>query len=131
MLSGGDIYQLPYEDIKIVFKNLSRISRKKGRGSQTVANSSSSNTSMKGEIGNMLEDFKSEMLQTLALQMDTIHIKRKQEEAERALAILCPRCTRRHPKNECSLNLIEIFSVYEENHSTDKCVSLPRLNSMY
>ena len=60
---------------------------KKGRGSQSMVSTSSSNSSIKGEIGNMLEDFKSEMLQTLALQMDTIHIKRKQEEAERALAI--------------------------------------------
>ena len=38
----------------------------------------------------MLEDFKSEMLQNLAMQMDTLHIKRKQEEGERALAIFCP-----------------------------------------
>ena len=35
----------------------------------------------------MLEDFKSEMMQTLALQVDIMNIKRKQEEAERALAI--------------------------------------------
>ncbi len=35
----------------------------------------------------MVEDFKSEMLQTLTMQMDTLHIERKQEEAERTLAI--------------------------------------------
>jgi len=29
LLLGGDIYQLPYDDIKIVFKNHSRESRKK------------------------------------------------------------------------------------------------------
>ena len=78
-LSGGDIYQLPYEDIKAVFRNHSRAARKKGSCSQPMASPSSSNTSMKGEIGNMLEDFESEMLQTLALQMDTVHIKRNQE----------------------------------------------------
>ena len=72
LLSGGDIYQLPYDDIKIVFKNHSKAARKKGRASQTVAISSSSNTSIKSEIGNMLEDFKREMLQTLSLQMDTM-----------------------------------------------------------
>lgn len=31
MLSEGDIYQLSYDDIKIVFKNHSRASRNKGR----------------------------------------------------------------------------------------------------
>ena len=90
LLVGGDIYQLSYEDIKTIFRNHSRAARKKGRGSQPIASASSSNSSIKGEIGNMLEDFKSEMMQTLAMKMDTLHIKRKQEEAERALAIFFP-----------------------------------------
>ena len=131
MLAGGDIYQLPYEDIKIVFRNHSRLARKKGRGSQPMASTSSSNSSIKGEIGNMLEDFKSEMLQTFALQMDTMNIKRKEEEVDRALTIFCPRCTRRHPRNECPLKYIEIFSVYEENHSEEKCHYLLRLKTVY
>jgi len=91
----------------------------------------SSNSSIKGEIGNMLEYFKSEMLQILAMQMDTLHIKRKQEEAESALAFFCPRYTRRHPMNECPLYSIEVCSICEENHSTDKCLSLPRLKVVY
>lgn len=32
LLAGGDIYQLPYEDIKTVFRNHSRATRKRGRG---------------------------------------------------------------------------------------------------
>ena len=87
LLYRGDIYKLPYEDIKTVFRNHSRAARKRGRGSQPIASTSSSNSSLKSELGNMLEYFKSDMLQTLAMQMDTLHIKRKQEEAERALAI--------------------------------------------
>ncbi len=79
----------------------------------------------------MLEDFKSEMLQTLSMQMDTLHIKREQDEVEMALAISCLRCTRRHPRNECPLNSIEVCSVCGENHSTDKCTSLPRLKAIY
>lgn len=35
----------------------------------------------------MLEDFKSEILCTFSLQMDTMQIKKKQEEVERELAI--------------------------------------------
>lgn len=66
MMSGGDIYQLSSDDIKIVLKNHSRVVRKKGRASQALANSTSSNTSIESEIGNMLEDFKSEMMHTLA-----------------------------------------------------------------
>ena len=47
-LAGGDIYQLPYEDINTVFRNHSRETRKKGRGSQPMASTSSSNLSIKG-----------------------------------------------------------------------------------
>jgi len=125
LLSGGEIYQLPYDDIKIFFKNHSRAARKKGRASQAVASSYSSNTS------NMLEEFKSEMLQTLTLQIDTMQIKWKQGEVERSLAIFCPRCIRRYPRNECPLNLIEICSVCEENQSTNKYPSLPGLKVVY
>ena len=72
LLSGGDIYQLTYDDIKTVLKNHSSAAKKKGRASQALAHSSSSNTSVKSEIGNMLEEFKNEMLHTLALQMGTM-----------------------------------------------------------
>jgi len=58
-------------------------------------------------------------------------VMRKQEEAERALAIFYSICTRRHPRNECPLNLIEIYSICEENHSTDKCPSLPGIKFVY
>jgi len=67
LLAGWDIYQFPCDDIKTVFRNHSRVARKKGRGSQPMVSPSSSNTFIKGEIVNMLEDFKSEMLQTLSL----------------------------------------------------------------
>jgi len=130
LLARGDIYQLSYEDIKTIFRNHSRVAKKQCRGSQPITNTSSSNSSIKGEIGNMLEDFKSEMLQTLAIKMDTLHIKRKQEEAERALAIFYPRCTRRHPRSECPLNSIEVCLVCED-HSTDKCPSFPELKAIY
>lgn len=54
MLSVGYIYQLSYDDIKTMFKNHSRAARKKGRDSQGLVSSSSSTTSIKNEIGNIL-----------------------------------------------------------------------------
>lgn len=72
MLSRGDMYQLPYEDIKIVFRNHSRATRKKGRATQYLVSSSPSTTSIKNEIRNMFEDFKSENFHSFSLKMDTI-----------------------------------------------------------
>ena len=71
MLYGGDIYHLSYDDIKTILKNHSRAARKKGRASQALVSSSPSTKSINNLIGNMLEDFKSEMLHTFSLQMDT------------------------------------------------------------
>ena len=42
-----------------------------------------------------------------------------------------PRCTTKHPRNECLLNVIEVFLVCEENHATKKCPSLPGLKAEY
>jgi len=61
LLAGGDIYQLPYDDIKTVFRNDSRSARKRGRGSQPLASTSSSSSSLRNELENQLEDVKSEV----------------------------------------------------------------------
>ena len=84
----------------------------------------SSNSIPRGQYENLMEDFKSEMRQYLSMQMDTLWIQRKQEKAERALAIFCARCTRKHPRNECPLHSIEVCFVCEEDHPTNQCPSL-------
>jgi len=57
-------FQLSYKRAKCTLdpESLKGGARKRGRGSQPTASTSSSNSSLKGELGNMLEDFKSEML---------------------------------------------------------------------
>jgi hypothetical protein len=62
---------------------------------------------------------KSDILHYLAMQMDTLQIKKKQEEEGKALAIFCPRCTKRHHRNECPLDLIDVCGICEEAHATD------------
>ena len=57
----------------------------------------------------------------LDFQMEIMRIKRKQEETKRALAIFCPKCTRRHHRTEFPLKVIEVLLVCEENNATDKC----------
>jgi len=53
----GDIYQLPYDEIKIVFRNNSRAARKRGRGNPLSASA----TFSKHEFTNQIEDLKSEV----------------------------------------------------------------------
>ena len=67
MLARGDIYQLPYEDIKTMFRNHSRAAQKRGGGNPLSA----STTFSKHEFANQMEDLKSEMRQTISMQLDT------------------------------------------------------------
>jgi len=63
--------------------------------------------------------------------MYTMNIKKKQEDLERELAIFLPRCTKRHLRNECPLNVIELYFICEENHANKIFPSLLDLNVIY
>ena len=43
------------------------------------------------EIGNLLENFKTNILSTIGSQLDTIKPKKKQEEENKVMRIYCPR----------------------------------------
>jgi hypothetical protein len=58
----------------------------------------------KVELGNLLENFKTDLLGTIGSQLDTLKIKRKQEEENPVLSIFCPKCRKRHPLRECPLD---------------------------
>jgi hypothetical protein len=49
------------------------------------------------ELGNLLENFKTDILGNLSSKLDTLNIKRKQEEENAILSIFCPRCRKKHP----------------------------------
>jgi hypothetical protein len=60
LIVAGDIYQFTYDEIKYIFKNYSRETMRKGRGSKIISPSTSKNTTRvtKAEIGNLIEDMK-------------------------------------------------------------------------
>ena len=66
-LARGDIYQLPYDDINTMFRNHSRAARKRGRGNPISASA----TFSKHEFTNQMEDLKSEVRQTISMQLNT------------------------------------------------------------
>jgi hypothetical protein len=63
--------------------------------------------------------------------LDTIKIKKKQEEENAAMSIYCPRCRRKHSSRECPLDNISVCGFYTKDHSTEKCPSLLGLLSIY
>jgi hypothetical protein len=41
----------------------------------------------RAKLGNLLEDFKTDILGTLSLQLDTLHFKKNQEDENKTLSI--------------------------------------------
>jgi hypothetical protein len=69
------------------------------------------------------------MLSSFASQIDTLQIKKKQAEAEAALAIFCSKCREKHPRRECPLDRMPICTICEKDHETQQCPSLPGIKA--
>ena len=84
----------------------------------------------RAEIGNLFEDFKADLLNTLSSQITTIEVKKAQAEAEATLAIFCPWCKKKKLEREFGLNSVILCNICELAHSTNQCPKLPRLKAV-
>jgi hypothetical protein len=128
LMSSGYVYQNPFADIAEYCKRYSRSQAKMGKSIRDPTNIIVKPTSRgvtRIELGNILEKFKTYILNTITSQLDTMKIKRKQEEENVVLAIFCHQCRKKHPENECPLNVIEICGICTEDHPTNKFPSPP------
>jgi hypothetical protein len=133
MLGKGDISKEPYDEIVNLCKRCSRGAARNRSNSRDTTFSrvqkSANGGATRAEIGNLLEDFKTEMLSSFASQMDTLQIKKKHAEAEVALSIFCPQCRDKHPKRECPLDRKPICTICDKDHDTQNCPSLPGIKA--
>ena len=78
LMGAGDISQLDFEEISNLCRKYSRSKAKYGRGIRdTRVNKSASGGVTRVELGNLLGNFKSDILGTLSSQLDTIKVKKK------------------------------------------------------
>ena len=64
---------------------------------------------------------KIDILHSLSMQMDTLQIKNKHEEANKELFLYCSTCMKKNNRNECPSDLINVCCICEENYLTNKC----------
>jgi hypothetical protein len=135
LMASGDIYQKNFETISELCRTYSR---SKGKAAKSVREPVNKNTKTstsggvtKVELGNLLDNFKTDLLGTIGSQLDTLKIKRKQEEENPVLSIFCPKCRKRHPLRECPLDNISVCAICTENHKTEDCPSLPGLQAIF
>jgi hypothetical protein len=135
LMASGDIYQKNFATICELCRTYSR---SKGKAAKSVREPVNKNTKTstsggvtKVELGNLLENFKTDLLGTIGSQLDTLKIKKKQEEENPILSIFCPKCRKRHPLRECPLDNISVCAICTENHKTEDCPSLPGLQAIF
>jgi hypothetical protein len=135
LMALGDIYQQIFETISELCRTYSR---SKGKATKSVREPVNKNTKTptsggvtRIELGNLLDNFKTDLLGTIGSQLDTLKIKRKQEEENPVLSIFCPKCIKRHPLRECPLDNISVCAICTENHKTEDCPSLPGLQAIF
>ena len=127
LMASGDVSQKSFEDIVEMCRKYSRSKAKARKGVRVVKSSSGGITRL--ELGNLLENFKTDILGTISAHMDTLSIKKKFEDE--ALAIFCSRCKKKHPIKNCPLNSISVCGVCAEDHTTEDYPSLPGLQAIY
>ena len=75
LMAHGDVSYKSFEDIVELCKKYSRSKAKTRKGVRVVKSSSEGITRL--ELGNLLENFKTDILGTISAQMDTLNIKKK------------------------------------------------------
>jgi hypothetical protein len=132
-MGSGDISSLPFEQIVELCRKYSRGKAKAGKGQRDALSRVTKSTTRsitREEIGNLLENFKTDLLSTLGSQIDTLKDKKKQEEQNEALAVFCHRCKKKHPPRECPLDSIQVCGICADNHSMKDCPLFPGLKSI-
>jgi hypothetical protein len=99
--------------------------------SLTRNNNISSGGVMRVEVGNLLENFKTNILSTLTTQLDVLQAKQKKVEAEQVLAIFFHRCRKKHGPRECPLDIVRVCAICAKDHDTEDFPSLPGLKAVF
>jgi hypothetical protein len=127
MVGKGDISKSDFDTICELCIQCSRGAARQRQGTRITKPSDSGVTKI--ELGNLLEDLRTDILNTLTSQMDLLQEKQKQIESEKSMAVFCPRCRKKHSQHECPLNTI--CAICEQNHETSECPSLPGLKVIF
>ena len=137
LMTSGDISHKTFAQICETCINYSRSRGKIGRNiwepynRNTKGNTSSSGRVTRIELGNLLENFKTDRLGAMGSQLDALQSNKGQEEDRASMSIFYPRCRTKHPQREFPLNNISICHICTEEHPTDNFPLFPGLQAIY
>ena len=138
LLGKGDISKESFEKIVELCKRYSRGSSrnnkqdKRDKLERDVFNrtqNSSNGGAIRAEIGNILENFKTEMMSSISSEIDVPRAKQKQAVEDLTLGVFFPKCRKNHPLKECPLGKVEVCQLCELNHDTKEFPPLPQVKA--
>ena len=122
LLGKGDISKESFENIVELCKRYSRGSSRNKKWDKLeqdvfdITHKSCNGGATLEEIGNLLENFKTEMMSSISSEIDVLGSKQKQAVEDLTLGVFFPRCRKKHPLKECPLDKVEVCQLYELNH---------------
>ena len=120
LLGKGEISKEYFKNIVELCKRYSRgYSRNNRRDKQDKlecdvfnrTQKSSNGGATHAEIGNLLENFKIEMMSSISLEIDVLRAKQKQAVKDLTLGVFYPQCRKNHPLKECPLDKVDVSCV--------------------
>ena len=123
-MASGDISHKTFSQICEMCRNYSISRGKVGRNlwepynRNPKGNTSSSGGVPRIELGNLLENFKTDISGAMGSQLNTLQAKKRQEEERTTMRIFYPRCRTKHPQREFPLNSISVCHIRIEDHTT-------------
>jgi len=96
-------------------------------------NKSAVGTVSRDELGNLLDNFKTNILGSLSEKIDTLKVKNKKKLKMMHYQSFVPNGEKKHVLRECPLYLksVEACVICVENHDTKECPSIPGLKVFY
>lgn len=108
-----------------------RLDSAKDQGTLSKITKSATSGVTREKLGNLLENFKTDLLDTFSLELDTLQFKKKQEDENKILSIFCPKCREKHPLRECPLAAIKICAICRGDRPIEQCPAIPGLEAVY
>ena len=130
LLGKGDISKGSFDHIVDLCQRYSIGSYRtstRDRDVLTRAQNSSSGGVARVEIGNLLENFKTDMMSSISSQLDILKAMNIHVMEYFSLDIFCVKCRQKYRLRECPLQEVEVCGLCELDHNTKDCPSIPKV----
>ena len=116
-MAAGDISHKTFAQIGEICKNYSRTRGKVAKkfrepfSKNIRGNVPISSGVTRVELGNLLENFKTDILGAMGSQLYVLQVKKRKDEEQEEMSIFFPRCRNKHLQRECQLNNISVCHI--------------------